>query len=1072
MTISTEACKMQAIGNGVQTQWDYKFTIPGPGYASVWIYDADGTLTPVPPSNYILTGLGDPDGGQIIYPIPGGPPLANGRVLTLLRSVPYVQPTDFSFQSSYSPETAEGADDYLDMQIQQLLEKASRAIRIAVNEGPLPDLPTAPIRAGKYLWFNGQGMPDLNVGPGFNNATMVDNIAQLRALPTPNLGEGAKAVYVKGYYLPGDGGGGWFIWQSYITDDDDAGIYIQPDSLPPVGRWRREHGYNYMSVNWWGAFGDGFTDVTTQMKAAATFWLSQWKVANDGSMNMAAPTGPALHIPGGKGEYIVSDTWMVQPTTNPPQYRMLHWMFGDSPSASQIQMTDPTKWHYDNAIQMMGLGFKNLTFINGAGMFRSRYTGNCVGVAKIFDTCNFINFWRTAIEMNSSDNPKIQITNCTFMAHWQSTQSICVALMGGLDEGVIEDCEFTRAVWGIKLARAAGLTIARCRFLNWSMSRQEGGVFVTDTTPYPNRKGDIWCIPSSTTGGYFGFRLTGCGFTNENSITFGGQPIHKGITATDDAAPGTYIGDSVTASTAQSIGAFMMWECEHNSLGYSNNGGQNYTQDSIILSYTARIAYEYMGPNRYIGTIPKAVGVQFADAVLHDGTATQRHAHWAPAGLELSATRATRSSNVSVGRYLDPDVMLSDPTAMPFWNSGGDEGDERVVNLTDNILAEGLAVGCSVTSAPDQFTSRIYAIAWNPAGKAASLNLSNGNRDVAATLNTAAAVRATAAQATMTVWGAILQFAGATPAGFRVGLGTAATSLAAQLGTSADAYAIDGAGLKWNNNVSTATGTGFDTGTLVMVAYRSDISGGAVWFGINGSWIGGGNPATGTNPAFTGVPAGLFPMISTSLTGQRAQIITTRNQWPISYPTGFGPCDTTSVNGNAVEITFANSTGAFVMPAALGLLNPDRPNTLIVPMRRANSRDLPAVTVGVRDEAADFIEQKTYFLSGDWKTYKIPFGTTQRFIDNSALLRIVVNAPTDGFVVGVSDRVQIGKPWIVSGRETKTTGHAGTNSAGRWNTGHWVMGNFHLWVDLAANVLRIKDGQPLSDTDGKPVDGT
>jgi len=39
---------------------------------------------------------------------------------------------------------------------------------------------------------------------------------------------------------------------------------------------------------------------------------------------------------------------------------------------------------------------------------------------------------------------------------------------------------------------------------------------------------------------------------------------------------------------------------------------------------------------------------------------------------------------------------------------------------------------------------------------------------------------------------------------------------------------------------------------------------------------------------------------------------------------------------------------------------------------------------------------------------------------------------------------------------------------GTWNTGHLMLGNYHIWVDSAGN-LRIKDGAPTSDTDGVVV---
>jgi len=39
---------------------------------------------------------------------------------------------------------------------------------------------------------------------------------------------------------------------------------------------------------------------------------------------------------------------------------------------------------------------------------------------------------------------------------------------------------------------------------------------------------------------------------------------------------------------------------------------------------------------------------------------------------------------------------------------------------------------------------------------------------------------------------------------------------------------------------------------------------------------------------------------------------------------------------------------------------------------------------------------------------------------------------------------------------------------GAWNSGHIILGAYHLWIDSTGN-LRIKSGAPTSDTDGTVV---
>ena len=79
-------------------------------------------------------------------------------------------------------------------------------------------------------------------------------------------------------------------------------------------------------------------------------------------------------------------------------------------------------------------------------------------------------------------------------------------------------------------------------------------------------------------------------------------------------------------------------------------------------------------------------------------------------------------------------------------------------------------------------------------------------------------------------------------------------------GQTANTYGYSASGVKYNNATSAAYGSSWGNGSLVQIAYDAD--NGKVWFGLNGSWQASGDPAAGTNPAYTGVPANLFIGIS------------------------------------------------------------------------------------------------------------------------------------------------------------------------------------------------------------------
>jgi hypothetical protein len=93
-------------------------------------------------------------------------------------------------------------------------------------------------------------------------------------------------------------------------------------------------------------------------------------------------------------------------------------------------------------------------------------------------------------------------------------------------------------------------------------------------------------------------------------------------------------------------------------------------------------------------------------------------------------------------------------------------------------------------------------------------------------------------------------------------------------------------GNKQNNNVSTSYGSAASSGDVYMCAV--DIDNGKVWWGKNGTWFASGNPASGTNAAFTNVSGNIIPYFSPTDAGGWTQDINF-GQRPFSYtpPTGY-----------------------------------------------------------------------------------------------------------------------------------------------------------------------------------------
>src|SRR5882762_3479904 len=93
-----------------------------------------------------------------------------------------------------------------------------------------------------------------------------DSIASLSAV----IGAPGLAVTVKGFYVPGDGGGGDFYWDETSTATAVSGMILKNASVA-TGRWIRRYDPNFISVNLFGVLPDGVTDYAVLWQAAITF---------------------------------------------------------------------------------------------------------------------------------------------------------------------------------------------------------------------------------------------------------------------------------------------------------------------------------------------------------------------------------------------------------------------------------------------------------------------------------------------------------------------------------------------------------------------------------------------------------------------------------------------------------------------------------------------------------------------------------------------------------------------------------------------------------------------------------
>lgn len=159
MTLATTSTKAVAQGNGATTSWPYTFLIPSLDSVVMTLIDiASGNPTVIPPANFSITGLGNPTGGAVTYPLSGSP-LTAATQIVVERFVPETQETDFTLQGAVYPTDIEDALDYVTMICQQLQDQVDRSIVFSVGDTVEVTLPVASARANKSLTFNSNGDP-------------------------------------------------------------------------------------------------------------------------------------------------------------------------------------------------------------------------------------------------------------------------------------------------------------------------------------------------------------------------------------------------------------------------------------------------------------------------------------------------------------------------------------------------------------------------------------------------------------------------------------------------------------------------------------------------------------------------------------------------------------------------------------------------------------------------------------------------------------------------------------------------------------------------------------------------
>ncbi len=203
MTVSTELSHEEYVGNGVTTDFDFRFRIFEGKHLIVVVADIEGNETTLKNgTDYTIVGAGSYHGGKVVL----NKPLAQGWKILLERDLPVVQETDLRNQGKFFAEVHEDAFDYLTMLIQKALGTFSLSLRkptylsnyydakgnrianlappklgtdvankdyvdnsikyidsktLRVKDKAIPALPSAEQRRNKQLGFDNEGYPQL-----------------------------------------------------------------------------------------------------------------------------------------------------------------------------------------------------------------------------------------------------------------------------------------------------------------------------------------------------------------------------------------------------------------------------------------------------------------------------------------------------------------------------------------------------------------------------------------------------------------------------------------------------------------------------------------------------------------------------------------------------------------------------------------------------------------------------------------------------------------------------------------------------------------------------------------------
>lgn len=182
--ITSTTSRVQYTANGSTTVFAFPFLVLEASHLIVVDSYGGTDTTKTYGTDFTISGLGDSTGGNVVF----GTAPTTSHLITIYRVVPYTQTTDYVPNDDFPAETHEAALDKLTMEVQQLDDRISRALRYPASEPTSVDgtLAAATARASTLMGFDGSG--NIFLYP-FNPGTLTVTIPSV--IDTAHLQDGA-----------------------------------------------------------------------------------------------------------------------------------------------------------------------------------------------------------------------------------------------------------------------------------------------------------------------------------------------------------------------------------------------------------------------------------------------------------------------------------------------------------------------------------------------------------------------------------------------------------------------------------------------------------------------------------------------------------------------------------------------------------------------------------------------------------------------------------------------------------------------------------------------------------------